>query len=160
MKPPYCSDEHYKLCWDIANLIYSYSSPQSSSSNKPWMQRNIYAMPDSSCGGRMEDGFLLEFGYGVPSCLWTPWGVWHFVAYSGGDWRSVAPDILRRLGAKRWHPKVTKENGVPLGPWYGLWEIDGTALPEPILERQSLDYTQAKEMKQFLRQRQVGAEAK
>jgi hypothetical protein len=97
-----------------------------------------------------ETGLFLEFYYGHPSQIWTPWGHVKFtgsVSCSGiSPWDKINDAFLERLGAKLFVPEKHEKWGV-YGPVFAIHKVDEMELPEPQLrERQDfLEYEVAKE---------------
>lgn len=76
------------------------------------------------------NGLYLEFYYGSPSEVWTPWGKWHFAAAQS---RYVDLEgFMARLTVREEVPEMHKARGT-YGPVYALLAIDGEKLPEPQL---------------------------
>lgn len=78
------------------------------------------------------NGFFLEFYYGKPSSLWTPWGKYSIKGSSSGECDKEILIILDRLGAEV-HEEGRQESIGYIGPVYSLHKIDGVDLPEPVI---------------------------
>lgn len=96
------------------------------------------------------NGLYLEFYYGTPSKVWTPWGYWHFAAAQ--SYQTDLEGFMSRLTLRDHIEEQHHEWGV-YGPVYAILAIDGEELPEPVLptdKRQYLDYDAANaEWKRF-----------
>lgn len=96
------------------------------------------------------NGLYLEFYYGSPSKVWTPWGYWHFAAAQ--SYQTDLEGFMSRLTVREHIAEQNLEWGV-YGPVYAILAIDGEELPEPVLptdKRQYLDYDTANaEWKRF-----------
>ena len=90
-------------------------------------------------------GLFLEFYYGMPNSLWTPWGKWSFGGSGSGHFDKVAGEILEKFGATLYKPLKTTKMG-EFGPIYALHKVDGTAHPEPSAREHS-DYISWEEAK-------------
>ena len=79
-------------------------------------------------------GLYLEVEYTRPTCVWTPWGYWHFAAAQGG---CQTASFLSRLTLREHIAErpVVQYNTVQgtFGPLYAILAIDGAELPEPSL---------------------------
>lgn len=123
------ADLHVSFCNDGANPFYSQTA----------------------------SGLFVEYYYGHPSKVWTPWGYWHFVShvgYSGNPWPSILERVLERLGATEYIAERSEEWGV-YGPVYALSKVDDIELPEPtVRERQNyLEYSVANQAWKNMTQR-------
>lgn len=107
-----------------------------------------------------ESGLFVEYYYGHPSKVWTPWGYFGFtgsVAYSGtAPWDDILDSFTRRLGATLYLPEVNKRSGT-YGPVYAVHTVDQINLPEPkVRERQNfLEYEVAKKAWENMTKRYV-----
>lgn len=95
-----------------------------------------------------ENGLFLEYYYGHPDKVWTPWGYWQFAwssGHSGNPWPKIMERMLKRLGATLYIPERNERYGT-VGPVYAIHQVDKTKLPEPKeRERQNfLEYEVAK----------------
>ncbi len=85
---------------------------------------------------RTSSGLYLEWYYGSPSELWTPWGYWGFVGSgsiaAGGRERHEAhcAAFMARLTTELHAPLVESEFGAT-GPVYKILAVDGVPLPTP-----------------------------
>ena len=77
------------------------------------------------------DGLFLEFYYGMPSSLWTPWGEWGFGGSGSGYWDSILPLILEQFGATLHQPLRTSSMG-QFGPVYALHKVGDVSLSDPV----------------------------
>lgn len=85
-----------------------------------------------------ESGLFLEFSYGYPSKVWTPWGYWYFAAAQPSEAELNA--FMARLTV-RLHSPVKELTSGFYGPVYAILAIDGEALPEPVLLTDQRQYT-------------------
>lgn len=75
-------------------------------------------------------GFFLEYYYGSPNMLWSPWGEFRLsgeVERFTGD----RDEFLKRLGATVHKPEVNNKMG-SFGPIYAVHKIDDVDLPDPV----------------------------
>lgn len=77
------------------------------------------------------DGLFLEFYYGIPSSLWTPWGNWRFGGDGCGYWESILPLILEQFDATL-HQPLRRGSMGEFGPVYALHKVGDVSLPDPI----------------------------
>ncbi len=121
--------ELYTLIRHIADLILSYAN-KGTENGRIWVEdrRKEGSNPYYN---QTADGLFLEFYYGHPSKLWTPWGEWEFTGSGSGNWEPFLPEILERLGAELHEPERHSKMGV-FGPVYALRKVDDTVLPDPI----------------------------
>lgn len=92
---------------------------------------------------QVQTGLYLEFYYGTPSKVWTPWGYWHFGAAQPAE---TNIDMFMSRLTVREHAEVRHTNQGVIGPVYALLAIDGVALPEPSLlddQRQFMSFQDA-----------------
>lgn len=75
------------------------------------------------------NGFFLEFYYGKPGSLWTPWGKWSFTGSSSGG--VGIGSLLQDLEATLYEPERTSNLGT-FGPVYAIHKIDKIVLPDPV----------------------------
>jgi hypothetical protein len=75
-------------------------------------------------------GLFLEFYYGNPCDLWTPWGKWTFASLNDSDTENAT--FMERLTVRVEVPETTDNSGVH-GPVYAILAIDGgETLPNPV----------------------------
>lgn len=91
------------------------------------------------------NGLYLEFYYGHPSKVWTPWGTWHFAAAQ--SYQTDLEGFMARLTLREHIAEHNTEMGT-IGPVYAILAIDGVELPEPLAlrsreERLSYEYSNA-----------------
>lgn len=83
---------------------------------------------------RTTSGLYLQFSYGTPSKLWTPWGHWHFGrsvgARTGIEQGRIASVFMSHLDAELLVPLQQNRFGA-FGPVYKLHGVDGDKLPAP-----------------------------
>lgn len=90
------------------------------------------------------NGLYLEYYYGTPSKVWTPWGEWHFAVTQ--LYEIKLDDFMSQLSVREHIPEHNTVQGT-IGPVYAILAIDGVELPEPVLptdKRQYLDRDVAK----------------
>lgn len=90
-----------------------------------------------------ERGLFLEYYYGHPHKLWTPWGSLSFTASVGyssdAPWEAILSEYLQRLGAEVYLPEVNTRMGT-YGPVYQIHKVDEVVLPTPIRRPTSQDF--------------------
>jgi len=90
------------------------------------------------------NGLYLEFYYGGPSKVWTPWGEWYFAAAQ--SYQTDLDGFMSRLTLREHIAQHNTAQGT-IGPVYAILAIDGVELPEPVLptdRRQYLSYEDSK----------------
>ena len=109
----------------VANLICDAASR-----HKLWFadQRSQGSNPFYN---QTANGLFLEFYYGGPSSLWTPWGKYSFRGSSSGNWDKMWEELSGLLGAALYKPEQNTEMGC-FGPVFALHKLEGGVLPEPI----------------------------
>lgn len=120
----------YQAARRVADVIFEYIDPRfDPKSDKPWKddRRREEVNPYHH---QTANGLFLEFYYGSPSSLRTPWGEWHFSGSGSGSWEKITPELLKRFGATLHEPERTSQMGV-FGPVYALHKVDEVTLPEP-----------------------------
>lgn len=92
-----------------------------------------------------EDGLFLEFYYGMPNTLWTPWGTFKVGGSGMGHFDQVHKPILEALGATLHTPKKVTKQG-EFGPVYAIHKFEDIRLPEPKERDRNhyMNYEQAK----------------
>lgn len=137
--------ELFSVIHRIANAIIEQTRPLGSpQDDRPCAQdwRKQSANPYYN----QTNGLFLEFYYGHPSCLWTPWGKWKICGSSSGSWdkkdadgKSPVDKIMERLGTELYIPGEMTSSGY-FGPVCALCSFDGIELPAPeTLERSAYD---------------------
>ena len=124
--------EIYVAVRRVADIVFEYASPDVGTKGI-WLEdrRNESVNPYFD---QTESGLFLEFYYGHPSKVWTPWGYYGFSGSGSGRWDEETPKILERLGAILFSPEQDTKAGV-IGPVYALLRVDGVQLPEPKLRK-------------------------
>jgi hypothetical protein len=82
----------------------------------------------------MRSGLLMEFYYGRPSRVLTPWGrmhLWRDGRHSGGNPMLAYRVLLASLGATLEIPEFQNRMGC-FGPWYALRSVEGRPLPPAV----------------------------
>lgn len=98
--------------------------------------------------GRTTSGLYLEFSYGAPNKIWTPWGYWRFASgtgrHFGEERQSQMASFMARLTAELHIPLQQSEFG-DYGPVYKLLAVDGVELPPPgeVMASATLDESRA-----------------
>ena len=106
-----------------------------------------------------ESGLFVEYYYGHPSKIWTPWGYFQFtgsVSYRGdAPWKEILEAFLQRLGATLFIPEQRKSYGM-VGPVYAIHKVDDLDLPESkVRENQNfLEYNVSKKAWEAMEKRQ------
>lgn len=78
-----------------------------------------------------EGGLFLEFYYGSPSKVWTPWGSWMFGTGGGSPpdpWLTFER-ILKRVDLTLHEPEMYRPEYGAFGPIYAVLAVDGVGLP-------------------------------
>lgn len=96
-------------------------------------------------------GLFLEFYYGTPQKIWTPWGEWHFAYVQSQQFDLEG--FMSHLTTEVYAAERTSDMGVH-GPVYAILAVDGEQLPTPeVLDSKvyaPMDYdTSHAEWKQF-----------
>lgn len=87
---------------------------------------------------RIEQGLFLEFYYGVPNKLWTPWGQYRFCGSAAGnpiDLDRLTGDLFERVGRVPFLHRKTSSMG-EFGPVDEIVSLDGLALPKARVSNQ------------------------
>lgn len=86
-------------------------------------------------------GLFLEFSYGLPSSIYTPWGKWRFrgSACLCGDTTAFNEDVIERLGATQFQAHENNSMG-SFGPVYEIHRIEDYELPPPSMKSRG-EYT-------------------
>lgn len=94
---------------------------------------------------RTTSGLYLEFSYGTPNKIWTPWGYWLFVGSTGYNstdeqLRAQLASFMARLSVELHSPLQSGKFG-EYGPVYKVLAVDGAQLPPPgdVLPNATLD---------------------
>jgi hypothetical protein len=122
----------YELTHEVINIIFEYTTSEIDPFNdKPYMhdlRKNIKPNPFYN---QTADGLYLEFYYGAPVALWTPWGKLKFASSGCGCWESIIPGLLQRFDAKMYE-ELKKNRMGEFGPIYALHKVDDMTLPSPL----------------------------
>jgi hypothetical protein len=105
---------------------------------KPWFDdRWRYNSSVEPSTAQTRTGLYLDFYNGIPSRLWTQWGVLNF-ARNGSSNRDqvaeLAAAVKSKLGLRTHQENYFELDKVTTGPIYGLLVVDGKDLPEPSLK--------------------------
>ncbi len=105
-----------------------------------------YQDPEANCMfHQTESGLFLEYYYGAPSSLWTPWGRWDFIINVSQSGLHSMDEILQKFNARLGAVVYTREQYCPsegsYGPVYSLHKVDDLVLPEPRV-RERLDFSE------------------
>lgn len=80
-----------------------------------------------------KSGLFIEFYYGSPQKLWTPWGEFHvWRCMSGGSEKAFRDYLTEAFGAQVYKELYRSEAGEH-GPYLSLHSLDGQPLPEPAM---------------------------
>lgn len=116
--------ELFRLLRKIAEMLRSYTKDGKRSigdSSKDWLNPFSY---------QTESGLYLELYFSTPYRIWTPWGAVTLTNVHG-DWFTILPDLLQRLGAEMYRPIRRGKNDQD-GPVYKLTKVDEIQLPPAI----------------------------
>ncbi len=80
--------------------------------------------------GRTLNGLFLEFYYGGPYRLWTPWGAWLFAAAPTEETDIQA--FMGRLTVWMHIPGNNYSDGSPISPVYGIQVVEDQILPTAV----------------------------
>ncbi len=124
--------QHFALAREIIDFIYA----------QPSKEEDLRETGRFECldpfRGQTASGFFLEFYYGIPKDLWTPWGKVSVVGMAVGNWDGVAEMLIERFGATLHIPATA---GGVFGPVYALHKLNGSDFPEPIeLDREEFTW--------------------
>jgi hypothetical protein len=72
----------------------------------------------------------VEFYYGMPNKIHTPWGYYMYGGSGGGDFDQVTKELLQFVNAKLLKAGEQVSMGY-VGPFYIVQSVDGIDLPEP-----------------------------
>lgn len=95
--------------------------------------------PANSFYNRTASGLYVEWYYGTPSEIWTPWGKWHLkggASYSGNADKRVNERFMKRVELREHMPVKHTREGI-FGPVYAVVAIDGKPVPEARVIAQS-----------------------
>lgn len=82
---------------------------------------------------RTSQGLVLEFYYGTPGKVWTPWGYYEYCGSSGGssqEFDRLTSEFFVQVKTRLHKPAHSNSNGV-YGPYHVVLGVDGIELPEP-----------------------------
>lgn len=114
----------------VADLVFEYASGDVNiSRDHIWLEDRREGKVNPFYN-QTESGLFLEFYYGQPSSVWTPWGKYGFGGSGSGDWGLVIPRILERFGTTLYQPERNTNQGT-FGPVYAIHRVDDLRLPEP-----------------------------
>ena len=122
--------ELYCAAREVADLVFAELEARGGSTSPGralWLEdrRGERVNP---CHVQARSGLFLEMYYGLPSRLWTPWGVWGFAGSGMGNFSTLVGDLLPKLGAAEFRPQQTMSMG-EFGPVYALTSVGGRPLP-------------------------------
>jgi hypothetical protein len=104
----------------------------------------VYGAPDASVGdtvnayfNRTASGLFVEFYYGTPLYVWTPWGKWRMrlrgVSGSRPAIDEAVQAFMSRVHTKLHAPQTDSELG-SYGPIYAVMSVDGCEpVPAPVV---------------------------
>ena len=130
--------ELFKLMHKVADIVFEYcidyyaEGPDNTTSVGervlPWKE-DWRKTRKCNPYNEQTNGLFLEFYYGTPSSLWTPWGIWKFCGSGSGSWnieaepgKSLINKILERTGAVIFAAEQEVSMGC-FGPVYGLHRV-------------------------------------
>lgn len=137
----------YAAARKIANLVWEHIPENDLLPGRParedwrWQGANPYY-------NQTIDGLFLEYYYGNPVKVWTPWGEWQFVGSGAHMPDSIVEEIMSHFSTTVHVEERYDRNIGVLGPVFAVHAIDEEALPEPAPitdRRQYLEYKDAKE---------------
>lgn len=140
-RPDLTDDDKTALMTQIKRLAVVYDEHVTDKYNSSQAYRAGGANPYYN---QTLSGLYLEFYYGGPSKVWTPWGEWHFAAAQ--SYQTDLNGFMSRLTLRDHIAQHNTEQGT-IGPIYAILAIDGVELPEPLLptdRRQYLSYEDSK----------------
>ncbi|MUL61143.1 hypothetical protein B5P44_00915 [Mycobacterium sp. CBMA 213] len=115
-------------CLKIADIFEAAFSVDTSS-GEAHRAEGLNALYD-----RTTSGLYLEFYYGHPHKLWTPWGSWDFAQFVGGltgiEESRMVSAFMAHLDVELLIP-LQQNRFTAFGPVYKLHGIDGDKLPVP-----------------------------
>jgi len=82
---------------------------------------------------RTAQGLMLEFYYGTPNKVWTPWGYYGYCGTSGGsheEFELLKARLFERVKTRLFKEEEWTSNGV-YGPYHVVLSVDDIELPEP-----------------------------
>ncbi len=97
--------------------------------------------------GPQVHGLYLNFYYGAPTSVWTPWGQWTFAGsgnHGGNQQQVLVGAVMRPLSTRLFDSEYITDLGIS-GPTYAVLAVEGEELFEPSLyfRDQYLPYKQA-----------------
>jgi len=148
---PFSDQDLFQACQRVAAIIFSHENgsklgfvPQAVFLSDERAKNRIFAK------GQTDQGLLLEFYYGLPLYIWTPWGCWQ-IGHTGSGWNDdLLSQLKDELGLKEFRGKIKNEKiGVEVGPIYSINKVNGKFLPEAI-ERPPEKRQPLEELKKWL----------
>lgn len=126
--------EHIKATWDISDVIFDHYAPNVQESDHGRVPLVIDARAEriNPFLNQTDTGLFLEFYYGNPSRLHTPWGEFRISGggQSSGRQKAVANRaILDHLKTGVVMPGFQTTMGY-VGPYLSIESVDGHALPD------------------------------
>lgn len=135
--------ELFKLMHRVADIVFEYcvdyTGCEASFNKRTLPQKEDWRKDDCNPYYNQTNGLFLEFYYGTPSSIWTPWGTWKFSGSGSGSgsWnaeiepgKSSIDKVLERTGAVIFIEEQETSMGC-FGPVYSLHHVDGVQLPTP-----------------------------
>ena len=118
----------------VGDIVHEVGRKISSRRDKLWMEdrRSQDANPYYN---QTESGIFLDFSYGLPHSVWTPWGECSFrgsASTSGDLERRLTDGVMKRLEVTEFRPEINNEQG-SFGPTYAIHKVDGVQLPDPVI---------------------------
>jgi hypothetical protein len=79
---------------------------------------------------RTSCGLRLEFYYGLPNKVHTPWGYYGYGGGGYGEFAALTKELFKFVQVKMFQPGKQEAIGY-IGPIYTVVSVDGIELPEP-----------------------------
>ncbi|XLQ19791.1 MAG: hypothetical protein ACKUBY_04320 [Candidatus Moraniibacteriota bacterium] len=123
----------------IADMVYEYATPNvSDDSDMPWLDDRRDGGVNSF-NSQTKRGLYIEFYYGQPGKIHTPWGFWNCWGSGSGRWDEFIEQLLNRLGAIIYQEVQDTSMGT-VGPIYAIHQVDDLKLPTPEYHDCRTDY--------------------
>lgn len=136
--------ELYMAARRIADMLYEYNvSPDVHCPTDYYWKEDRRKETANPYYNQTKRGLFLELYYGSLGYIWTPWGKWGCWGGGSGDWDTIIPKMLERLGSEVYRPLRYSEMG-EYGPIYTITKVDALKLPHPF-ERPRNEYLSYKD---------------
>lgn len=144
---PSTNFELYVATRRIGDIVHEVAREVSTKKDSLWIEdrRNETANPYYN---QTESGLFLDYSYGLPHSVWTPWGEWGFRGSASSVYETVrrlTEGVMERLDVTEHRPQIDNEQG-SFGPTYAVRKVEGIELPEPVIRPRNayLAYEDAK----------------